>query len=119
MKILIVDDEIALRNVVVEIMQSLYPDTSSIQVASNGEEAMRIYSEEDGFDIVISDLKMPGTIDGIDFLSACESAKKRILMSGTIDSVAIQRCEEAGITSLLYKPFTLEQITRVLEPSVI
>ena len=61
-KILIVDDEYINRDV---LKESLELRNYSVITASSGEEAFDLYQNEQ-FDLVITDLVMPGRIDGTD-----------------------------------------------------
>ncbi len=63
-KILIVDDDIHMRSSVVEILRRR--GGLEISSCSNGMEALQLFKEEK-FDLVISDIKMPG-MTGIDLL---------------------------------------------------
>ena len=101
-KILLVDDD-------VRILKSLarYLRGAGYQVkeASDGDEAARLFTE-DRFDLVLSDVMMPG-INGVELLERIRTVAPEIpvvLISGFADwdrSLAIKR----GAADLIMKPF--------------
>jgi len=62
-KILIIDDERAIRSTLSEILQH---EGYKVEVAENGEDGLKKFSSEN-FDVVLCDIKMP-KMDGIEFL---------------------------------------------------
>jgi two-component system, chemotaxis family, chemotaxis protein CheY len=79
-RILVVDDESALRFL---IEQVLLAEGYEVRTACNGEDAIKLASREH-FDIVLTDLIMPGT-DGIEtilWLRGCRPNARIIAMSG-------------------------------------
>jgi signal transduction histidine kinase/ActR/RegA family two-component response regulator len=82
---------------------------------SSGAEGLRAVVERPP-DVVLSDIGMPG-MDGIEL---CRSLKERvpklpvILMSGQASSIEGERIRRSGASALLPKPFTMRQVTEVL-----
>lgn len=118
-KILVVDDE---PNMLLLFTQALGKNGYAIETAGSGEEAAARLDEE-AFDVVISDLMLPG-MDGLDLLQKVASltpAPPLIVMSayGTIPS-AVKAMKE-GAYDYLAKPLQMEEvdlvITRALEHS--
>lgn len=72
-KILIIDDERAIRNVLKDILQAEGFET---QDASDGEEGLAKFLNN-SFDLVICDIKMP-KLDGIEFLQKAHEAKPEV-----------------------------------------
>ncbi|HMP95063.1 MAG TPA: response regulator, partial [Phnomibacter sp.] len=62
-KVLIIDDERAIRNTLAEILQD---EGYKVEVAENGEEGLEKF-KKCPFDVVLCDIKMP-KMDGIEFL---------------------------------------------------
>lgn len=63
--------------------------------------------------VVLSDVGMPGTLDGLDSCRTISSLDPRVrvfLMTG--DEAAAGRCAAHGLILALRKPFTLEQLRR-------
>ena len=67
-KILIIDDERAIRSTLSEILQY---EGYAVELAENGEEGLQKFREQ-AFDVVLCDIKMP-KVDGIEFLEKAHS----------------------------------------------
>ena len=108
MKILIIDDEDAMRHMLSVMLKKEGFDTVS---ASNGAEALDIHKSEE-FDFILCDIRMP-VLDGKGFLAELNKTdidSTVIMMSayGTIDS-AIE-CMKLGAYDYISKPFKSDEI---------
>ena len=63
--VLIVDDEKPTR----EGLRAALNDRYDVYIAEDGESALRLI-EEDGFDVLLTDLRMPG-VGGLDLIKRC------------------------------------------------
>jgi DNA-binding NtrC family response regulator len=118
--LLFVDDEPALRNLMAERLRERGFD---VVEADNGEKALHLL-EQFAFDIVISDLRMPG----IDGSKVIEDAVQRypgiiaivITGYGTVkDAVdAIKRATGVGASDFIAKPFQFDELTHVLQKAM-
>ncbi len=111
-KILVVDDENSVRNMITVLLQKEKFDASG---ASSGEEALQILGERP-FDLVLCDIRMPG-MDGLEVLSAVRSLYPDttvIMMSafGTVD-LAVQAMKQ-GAYDYISKPFKTDEILLTL-----
>jgi EAL domain-containing protein (putative c-di-GMP-specific phosphodiesterase class I)/FixJ family two-component response regulator len=102
--VLLVDDEDALLASVRRILRK----QCSLKTCSDPHEAIRLLRQSpDSFDIIISDLRMPG-IDGVEFLTiAREIAPEvpRVLLSGSLSENALKEAiNKAGISRVIVKP---------------
>lgn len=112
-KILIVEDEMLLRNFLFETLKRKGMDVTAVE---NGEKALRILKDS-SFDMVITDMKMPG-LTGIDVLK-----KVKELSSGTMVIVitafgSIENAVEAmrlGAFHYLIKPFSPDTIEAIID----
>jgi two-component system nitrogen regulation response regulator NtrX len=108
-KILVVDDESAIREV---LGASLADEGYPVSVARSGEDGLRLMEQEKPA-IVLLDIWMPGSIDGIETLSA---ARKRfpgiefIIMSGhgTIETAV--KAVKLGAWDFVEKPLSIDKI---------
>jgi two-component system, NtrC family, nitrogen regulation response regulator NtrX len=108
-KILIVDDEAPIRDV---LSASLADENYEVRVAKNGEEGLRILSEFNP-QVVLLDIWMPGQLDGIDVLR--EGRPKNptaefIVMSGhgTIETAV--KATKLGAWDFVEKPLSMDKI---------
>ena len=116
-RILVVEDE---ENLNWSIVNSLRKDGYFVRGVMNGAEALRIlWSEE--YDVVISDLKMPGA-DGFELLQwiRAHRPKTRLIMVTAFGSASTRnQALEGGVVSYLEKPFDLhtlkEELRRLLQ----
>lgn len=111
-RILIVDDEEAVRTVLAKFVakQGFQHDC-----AKSGEEALRLIERND-YDFVITDMMMPGT-DGLELLQKVKALKKDVPVAivtgfGTLDlAIEAVRC---GAVDFVKKPFDFERVSRLL-----
>jgi len=116
-RILVVEDE---ENLNWSIVNSLRKDGYLVQGVMNGTEAIRmLWSDE--YDVVISDLKMPGA-DGFELLQWIRAylPKTRLIMVTAFGSASTRnQALEGGVVSYLEKPFDLhtlkEELRRLLQ----
>ena len=115
-RILLVDDE---KNIRLTVSRALGPLEMPVETASNGEEALQKL-EEEGFSLLLLDLKMPG-MDGMDVLERVRRRWPSLLVviltaHGNID-IAVEAMK-IGAADFIQKPFGPGEIrdlaTRVL-----
>jgi two-component system phosphate regulon response regulator PhoB len=114
--ILIVDDELAIRNMLVEVLSlEGYPTETAI----NGQEALQRLSEG-GPRVVLLDLLMP-VMDGRATVAALELDPAQRQRHQIILISALERLEAASdlqVDGRLVKPFTVDQLLNTLAPYV-
>src|SRR5579864_2161061 len=109
MRILIVDDEEVLRDVLDVLLRREGFDTS---VASTGEQALAMLDEDDAIDLVILDVMLPG-ISGIDTLRAIRIANPHLPVIVITAYSSIDGAIEAmkhGAFHYIPKPFKNEEV---------
>jgi len=109
-KLLIVDDEEALTFSLYQIFINI-PVECEVLTASSGEEALEKI-EKNHFDIVITDIAMPG-INGLDLLSmikAREPQTKVIVITAYGSDERKEQAYNRGAESYIEKPFDLYEI---------
>ncbi len=111
--LLVVDDDLAMR----EMLSSLFTDHGyAVKEASSAEEAVKLAGDIE-FDVVLSDIKMPGR-SGIDLLGELRELRPEtpvVLMTafGSIDSAV--EAMRAGAYDYITKPFEPEAVLLTLE----
>ena len=108
MKILIVDDERAIRNSLKEILGD---EGYDVDVAEEGAEALKLAAAEH-YDIVFCDIKMPG-MDGVEVLGKLVSEGSDtavVMISGHGDIDTAVECIKKGAFDFIQKPLDLNRI---------
>jgi DNA-binding NtrC family response regulator len=116
-KILIVDDEPDMLRLLTMILRSKTP--YDITTTNNPVEALEL-AKRGGYDLVITDLKMPG-LDGIELLDSVKKVDEDIpviVMTayGTVES-ASETLAKGGF-DFITKPFRKEQIVVTIEKAL-
>jgi two-component system, NtrC family, response regulator AtoC len=112
-KVLVVDDEIIMRNFLSEALKRKGIDVTTVET---GQKAFGII-EEGSFDMVITDMKMPG-ITGMDVVRKVKELSPNTLVivitaHGTIEN-AIEAMR-AGAFDYMIKPFSIENLIAIIE----
>lgn len=115
-RILVIDDEDIVR---MSCSRALSPEGYDLKLARNGEEGLRMLSEE-SFDIVMTDLKMPD-MDGIEVLRRVKEGWPQvevIIVTGyqTVDTAV--KSIKLGAFDYVEKPFTPDKILAVVEAAI-
>ena len=111
-KILIVDDSAFTRDIHRQIVESM--GFASVE-ASNGEEAIEVFSKETP-DLTMVDLLMPG-MDGIDVVKALIALKndaKIVVCSTDKQKFRQEDARQAGAAAFLTKPVDAEKVVDTL-----
>jgi heavy metal response regulator len=108
MRILVVEDE---RKVANFIRQGLEEEGHTVEVAGDGASALELVLADDGYDLVVLDLMLPGR-DGLGVLKAMRDRRVRtpVLVLTARDSVADKVSGlDLGADDYLTKPFAFEE----------
>lgn len=111
-KVLIVDDDISLRELLEEAVKDWGYDVS---IAVSGETAITLMGSEK-FNTVICDLKMPG-MGGLKFLKKIKAHYREVhvvIITGYATIETAVKAIDAGAFDYLTKPFRLEELKAVL-----
>src|ERR1051325_11385036 len=109
MKVLIVDDEEVLRDVLETVLRR---EGFDVSMAASGEEALAVLDEDDNIDLVILDIMLPG-ISGIDTLRALRIANPSLPVIVITAFSSIDGAIEAmkhGAFHYIPKPFKNEEV---------
>lgn len=117
--VLIADDEIDIRETLVEFLEMMEIFTFIIQ-AGDGAEASLKFKNQD-FDLVITDLMMP-KVKGIDFIQVINKEDKKqkrrtpiIILSANVTGEEVQKALFFGVKYVMTKPCTAEQFIEKIE----
>jgi len=117
-KILLMDDEEMIRDFGEELLINLGYD---VELASDGEEAVRLYQAamEGGaaFDAVLMDITVPGGMGGkeaIQEILKIDPDVKAIVSSGYAEDPIMSNFKEFGFAGVVPKPYNAEEMSREL-----
>ncbi|MGF7440918.1 response regulator [Campylobacter concisus] len=111
MKILVVEDEIDLNNVIVKHLKK---NGYSVDSAFNGEEAMD-FTAVAHHDLIVLDLMMP-VMDGLTFLQRSRAAKLAtpvLILTAKDDVEDVVKGLDAGADDYLIKPFDFKELLAI------
>lgn len=111
-RVLLVDDDENIRSVISDMLDLL---GHQVMAAPCGEDALKLFQKND-FDLVITDLGMPG-ISGWDVTRACKDLKPRvpvIMISGWGNQIDEDMISQSRLDGVLAKPFEMNKIKAML-----
>ncbi len=114
-KVLVVDDSASVRQF---LKAGLIEQGFAVTTACDGKDALKTLATDD-FDLILSDLYMP-EMDGAEFCRAAKQAEEYkaipiVIMSTVSDKAVMRRLMREGATTYLVKPFTINQLSIVIE----
>lgn len=83
--------------------------------AANADEAKVIVAAHPEIAVVITDVQMPGTMDGLEFASLIHRDYAHIPVLITSGLTGLQEAREHGAASYLSKPYTAQAIQNALD----
>ncbi len=118
LRVLVMDDEAPIRKIASGMLQRL---GCTAQEAADGTEAVLLYSQDlragNPPDVVIMDLTVPGGMGGMEALGrlrALDPGVRAVVSSGYSNDPILAAPRAHGFQGVLAKPYTLEDLQRVL-----
>jgi len=111
--ILIIDDDDNIREVISEVLEVLGHHVKS---APSGEEGLKLFKKEN-FDLVITDLGMPG-MSGWEVTRICKSLKPLVpvmMISGWGHQINEEMISQSKLDGVLGKPFEIDKIKNMIQ----
>lgn len=117
-RVLVADDEEAIRETLSEVLTNY---GCVVETARDGSEALSLLGER-SYDLVLSDIKMPGK-NGYEVFQAAKEGKNDcpvILMTGFgyDPNHSIIRARREGLAAVLFKPFKVDQLINELKSAL-
>ena len=115
-KILVVDDEIGIRQSLKKILEK---EGYEVLTASNGEEAFKVI-RSDAVDLLISDIRMAG-MDGLELLKVCKSVSpytEVIMITGYASVDTAVDSMKQGAYDYITKPFKKADIVKAVQKAI-
>jgi CheY-like chemotaxis protein len=118
-KILLMDDELVIREMTQDVLKFLGYD---VMFAEEGSEAVVLYKQEKAagvpFDVVILDLLVVKGLGGketVDQLLEFDPAVKAVVSSGFINDPVVENFTRYGFCERLTKPYSVTDLKNLLE----
>lgn len=115
--VLVIDDDFAVREA---ISAGLRAEGYDLLFAENGADALEVLMDFTPR-VVILDLKMP-VMDGLEFLSALRPKHSGplsvVVLTAFVDEDSAEACFNAGISALVKKPFTLNELRGAVQNAI-
>ena len=116
LRVLVVDDEPILRNLVEHALKSM--GIKNISLAADGKKALQIYDVSDQtFDLIICDWIMP-KMNGLEVLRQIRGrnrGSKFLMLTANATKEAVTEAIAAGTDSYIAKPFTATELHKKLK----
>ena len=112
LRILVVEDELLIRLLISDVLRDAGYE---VVEAVNGDEALDLINAGIAVDLVLSDVRMPGSTDGLALLKFVREKLADlpvIIVSGHLEP---QVALAAGAAQFLAKPFKIEEALKVVE----
>lgn len=109
-RVLLVDDEAVVRFVTAEALRD---QGFEVTEASNSAEALALFKKPDHFDILFTDVAMPGGIDGVELASMIRHLDPDIpilIASGFAVNIEPRLGEVASPVIFVHKPYNLGKL---------
>jgi nitrogen-specific signal transduction histidine kinase len=103
--ILVVEDDPKVRQVTVSTLRSL---GFQVREAENGDQAVVSLNQNNGVDLVLSDIKMPGTLNGTELARQVQESWpdiKVLLTSGYVEAE-----DDVGPFNIIFKPYRVTEL---------
>ncbi len=116
MQIVIVEDELRVRNGLINLIPKINEHYKVCGYAENGYEGIKVVRDHQP-DLVISDIQMP-KMDGLTMISQIKSmglSPKFVLLSGYAEFQYAQQGIQLGVKEYLLKPITVAKLSQLLE----
>ncbi len=118
-RVLVVDDMAVSRQILGQMLDHM--GIGQVDICAGGEDALATLKRQP-FDLVISDMAMPG-MDGVELLkrmNCIDRCRKTrfVLTSGNDVSPHLDEARRHGLRGVLIKPFDIESLLRCVEGAV-
>jgi CheY-like chemotaxis protein len=109
-RLLVVEDDEDVRHVTVSALESL---GFRVTEAEDGDEALALLLEDNGVDLIVTDVKMPGSMTGTDLARRVRSEWpwiRILLTSGYVEGE-----EELGSFDVVFKPYRVAELAKKVQ----
>lgn len=115
-RVLVVDDEAGVLYVTTKILTD---HNYQVTAVSSAEEALELVKEQ-GFELVVSDIAMPG-MNGLEFLEAlkrCDPLITPVVITGSSTALMAVQAIKSGAQGFVPKPFTKSELIETIQTAL-
>ena len=109
--VLVVEDEIFIR---MSTVATLEDAGFAVLEAHDSAEALRVLAGHDDVHIMVTDVRMPGAMDGLGLVSRLQQERPRLRALVVSANACAADAFKAGAAAFLPKPFLLQSIVRAV-----
>lgn len=118
MRVVVVEDEIRIREGICKLIGKMFPQYEVVGTAENGEEGLKLILKENP-DLIITDVKMP-LMDGLEMLSLVYTNEKKIkskaiVLSAYAEFSYAQQAMRWGVREYLIKPLAVSEFVQAVK----
>jgi CheY-like chemotaxis protein len=117
LRVLYVEDEIALRDITSSSIESI---VSVLEVADNGKEGLEKFNQEK-FDVIITDLSMP-VMDGMTMIEEIRKIDATIPIIVTTafgsQNEEVEKLRDVGMTAYIMKPVDIMKLLETISETI-
>ena len=113
--VLVVEDELLIRLILSDELRDAGYDVIE---AFNADEALTVLRSLVRVDLIISDVRMPGTVDGLGLLAEVRAAFPKLPVIMTSGHLEPRLALTNGATAFLTKPYGLEAMVSVVQKAL-
>lgn len=116
-RVLVVDDEENIREILAEILMN---GQHEVVTAADGAEALHRLRENDNFDLVFTDLGLPG-MNGYEVASEIKKIRPNLpvgLVTGWGATLDAEKARSHGVDLVISKPFRFEQVLSLVDEAL-
>jgi two-component system response regulator PilR (NtrC family) len=116
-RVLVIDDEM----IILEMLRVLLAsDGHEVVAISDGNKALDLLSDDEPFDLVITDLRM-APVNGVEILEKAHTARPQlpsIVVSAYFSDENVAKVEALGCRSFVKKPFGIDDILAAIREAL-
>lgn len=115
MKVVVIEDEILIREGLCELMRKMFPELVVSGVAGNGQEGLACIERENP-DIVITDIRMP-VMDGLKMLAKMQEKglfPRVIVLTAYSEFSYAQQAVKLGVCDYIIKPVMMQEFVQTI-----
>lgn len=115
-KVLVIDDEEDMCSMLSRILEE---EAFQVFTATSGEDGIKIFQEETPH-LLLLDIRMQG-LSGVETLRRIRNFNKEssvIIITGQATRVELEEATKLGVTDIIYKPFTLQQVIEAVSQAL-